>query len=105
LPAAAVFGIVPPELLARLPFINSIGHVDDSVSPLLIIHLLLIAAFGLRSLWESAAQARAPKDALTAALLLALLAALFVGYTHAVMRPDVTDCSPVHFTASASKMP
>ena len=86
LPAAMVFGVIPPGLIARLPFIGSIQHVDDTFSCVLIIHLLVIAAFGLRSLWDGAAEERAPGDALMAAILFAVLAAMFLGYTQAAHR-------------------
>ncbi len=82
-PAAMVFGIVPPAVIARLPFIANIGHVDNTFTCVLIIHLLVIAAFGLRSLWDSAVQERARGDALLAAILLALLAAFFLGHLQA----------------------
>ena len=104
LPAAIVFGVIPPELLTRLPFIRNINHVDDTFAPLLIIHLLLIAAFGLHSLWRLAARRQAPRDALIAALLMTILIALFVGYTHAVMRPESTDYSPLRVTSISTEI-
>ncbi|MEO6785562.1 MAG: hypothetical protein ABI318_05455, partial [Chthoniobacteraceae bacterium] len=104
LPTALVFGVIPQDLLAQVPFIRNIFHVDDTFSQLLIIHVLLIAAFGLRSLWESAVRECASSDAVIAALLLALLSAFFVGYTHAIQRPDITDFSPIHFSSATVKM-
>ena len=83
LPAAMVFGIVPPTFIARLPFIGNIGHVANTFSCVLIIHLLVIAAFGLRSLWDRARKPCAPGDAVIVAMLLALLVALFFGGVHA----------------------
>ena len=84
--AAIVFGIVPPGLIARLPFIGGIKHVDDTFSCVLIIQLLVLAAFGLRSLWDGATRESARGDAMMAAILFALLAAMFLGYTQASHR-------------------
>jgi hypothetical protein len=86
LPAAMVFGIVPPGLIARLPFLGSVQHVDNTFSCVLIVHLLVIAGFGLRSLWAGAVKESAPGDSMSAAMLLAVLAALFLGYTQAAHR-------------------
>jgi hypothetical protein len=86
LPAAMAFGVMPPELIARLPFIGSIQHVDDVFSCVFIIHLVVIAAFGLRSMWDGAVKEGAPGDSMCAAMLMAVLAALFLGYTQAAHR-------------------
>ncbi len=77
-PAAMVFGVVPPAVIARLPFLANISHVDNTFTCVLVIHLFVIAAFGLRSLWDGAAGARMRADAVIAAILLLLLAALFL---------------------------
>ena len=84
--AAIVFGIVPPSLIARLPLIGTIQHVDNTFSCVLILHLLVIAAFGLRSLWDSANEERWIGDSMIAAFLLAVLAAGFLGYSQAAHR-------------------
>ncbi len=81
-----VFGIVPPGLIARLPFVGNIQHVDNTFSCVLIIHLLVIAGFGLRSLWDSATQKRWIGDSMIAALLFAAMAAFFLAYSQAAHR-------------------
>ena len=84
--AAIVFGVVPPSLIARLPLIGGIQHVDNTFSCVLIVHLLAIAAFGLRSLWDSVHEDRWLGDTMVAAFLLAVLAAGFLGYSQAAHR-------------------
>ena len=84
--AAVVFGVVPPGLIARLPFIGNIQHVDNTFSCVLIIHLLAIAGFGLRSLWDRAARGTWTSNVMIATLLLTTLAAAFLGYTQAAHR-------------------
>jgi len=86
LPAAIVFGVVPPSLIARLPLIGNVQHVDNTFSCVLILHLLVIAGFGLRSLWDGAKEDRWVGDSMLAAFLLALLAAGFLGYSQAAHR-------------------
>jgi hypothetical protein len=88
--AAIVFGVVPPGFIARLPLLGSIQHVDDTFSCALILHLLVIAAFGLRSLWNGAKEDHHRGDAMIAALLLAVLAAGFFGYAQAAHRAGHT---------------
>ena len=84
LPAALAFGIIPAELLTRLKWIGKIGHLANTFSCVLIIHLFVIAAFGLRSLWDRAAGEMARTDMLVATLCAMLLAALFVPYVRAI---------------------
>ena len=86
LSAAVVFGVIPPGFIARLPVIGGIQHVDSTFSCVLIIQLLVLAAFGLRSLWDGAARKKAPGDAMLVAILFAVLVALFMGYTQAAHR-------------------
>ena len=83
LPAAFVFGADPPALIARLPFLGNIGHIANAFSCALIIHLLVIAAFGLRALWDCAGKKGASAEERIALILLVLLAAIFIGHTHA----------------------
>ena len=86
LTSAIVFGVVSPAFLARVPFIANILHVDSTFSCVLIIQLLILAAFGLRSLWDRAARKRTTGDAMVVAIIFALLVALFLGYTQAAHR-------------------
>ncbi len=84
LPAALAFGVIPAELLMRLKWIGKIGHVANTFSCVLIIHLFVIAAFGLRSLWERVAGEMARTDMLIATLCATLLAAIFLPYDRAI---------------------
>ncbi len=80
LAAAMIFGVVPPGFIMRLPLIANISHVGNTFICVLIIHLFVIAAFGLRSLWDRAVQQRVRGDAMMVGLLLLLLAALYFGH-------------------------
>lgn len=85
IPAAIVFGVVPPGLLTRLPFIANIQHIDNTFSCVLIIHLLVIAGFGLRAMWERSRDGDSADMLIVAGLFIALLA-MFFGYTQAAHR-------------------
>lgn len=82
LPAALVFGVIPAELLVQLKLIGKTGYIANTFSCVLIIHLLIIAAYGLRALWDRAARKKARGDMLIAAIGAVLLVAIFLPYVH-----------------------
>jgi len=45
-----VFGWVPDSLLATIPFLNRVGHIDADFSYLLAIHLTIQSAYGFKCL-------------------------------------------------------
>ncbi|MFN2621452.1 MAG: hypothetical protein ABR611_01290 [Chthoniobacterales bacterium] len=85
-----VFGIVPPGLIARLPFIGRIYHVDNVFSDVAIVCLLLLAAFGLRAFWSDCGTIRFKQIALRVFVALACLIALYLGTTEAAQRSTRT---------------
>jgi hypothetical protein len=48
--AGCVFGLIPASLIAAVPFLNRVGHVEVDFSYLLVIHLTLQSAYGFKSL-------------------------------------------------------
>src|SRR5204863_6213414 len=44
---ALAFGVVPPAVIAKIPVLRNVGHVDNTFSCALIIHAALLAGFGL----------------------------------------------------------
>jgi hypothetical protein len=91
LPSALLaFGIIPPGLIAKIPFLGNVQHIDNTFSVVLIIHLIVLAGFGLRALWENAAAPRMGTDSAIALGLLALLLALFFGFTQAGHRDGIS---------------
>ncbi len=75
-PAAIAFGLVPASLIVRVPFLGNIQHVDNTFSCVLIVHLLLLAAFGLRAAWESKQPVR--EHIQVGGMLIAMLAVFFI---------------------------
>jgi hypothetical protein len=45
-----VFGWVPSSLLATIPLLNRVGHIDSDFSYLLVIHLTIQSAYGFKCL-------------------------------------------------------
>ncbi|MFL6519795.1 MAG: hypothetical protein ACJ8NS_06205 [Chthoniobacterales bacterium] len=81
-----VFGVVPPTLIARLPFIARIYHVDNVFSDVAIVCLLVLAGFGLRAFWTDCEALRWKQTALRVFVALACLIALYLGTTEAAQR-------------------
>ena len=49
-PLSLAFGFVPRSVLVKLPFLANIHHVNNTFSCVLIVHAVLLAAFGWRQL-------------------------------------------------------
>ena len=88
-PLLLVFGVVPPSMVAALPFLGRIEHVDNTFSCVLIIHLLVLAGLGFQAAWQSAAGADWKRDrGLVVGGLLALVA-IYLGTTQAAQRSGI----------------
>ena len=49
---AMVFGVVPPQIIGRLPFLRNIMHIDNTFSCVAVICLLVLAGFGIAAFWK-----------------------------------------------------
>jgi heme/copper-type cytochrome/quinol oxidase subunit 4 len=88
---AMVFGVIPPALIVRVPFLRNIRHIDNTFSCVAIICLLILAGFGIKTFWNDCRQTsdfRRPYLHMMA--LLALLLALYVGSTQAAQRSSIS---------------
>jgi hypothetical protein len=85
-----VFGVVPPSLIARLPFIGRIYHVDNVFSDVAILCLLLLAGFGLRAFWNDCRTLQWKQTAFRVFVALAGLIAVYLGTTEAAQRSTRT---------------
>jgi hypothetical protein len=87
LPAfAIVFGIVPPGLLARTPFLGNILHVDNAFSCALVVILSVLAGFGVRDAFQRLGSAEGRSDAVKVLSLVAALFAIYFGTVQSVVR-------------------
>jgi len=84
---ATAFGVVPPALIMRVPFLGNVAHIDNCFSLIAIILAAPLAAAG----WAAASRAlRGPHgrgDLQAFALGLGLLLALWLAMTQTVHKP------------------
>lgn len=84
---AMAFGVVPPALITRLPFLRNIIHVDNTFSCVAIICLLNLAGFGIKDFWSDSKSSDFKRPYLRMVGLLVVLLALYFGSTQAVRWP------------------
>ena len=80
-PLAIAFGLVPPDWIVKIPFVANIIHISDVFSPILIIHLIVLAGFGYQA---AAARLGTPEgrgDLMTAGFLLFALVFPYLALT------------------------
>lgn len=83
---AVVFGLIPSSVIARLPFIGRIYHVDNTFSDVAIICLLLLAGFGIKIFWNDCRGAAFRQTAVRVSVAFGCLLAFYLGSTEAVQR-------------------
>jgi len=87
---AMVFGVIPPTLITRLPFLRNIIHIDSTFSCVAIICLLILAGFGIKAFWNDCQAPDFRRPYLGMMVLLTLLLALYIGSTQAAQHSDIT---------------
>ncbi len=87
LPLVFVCGIVPPAVILTIPFLSRIQHIHNTFGCPLIVLMLMIAACGLNACAAWSATKEWKDDWKRMAIYLALLFALYFGFTQA-MRPS-----------------
>ena len=97
---ALAFGVIPPALLTRLPFVGNISHVDNTFSCVLLVLLFPLAGFGFQACRERMAAADWRDDWTLMLVFLAVLGAAFFGCIQA--EPRVTS-GLVHGTGPVVK--
>ncbi|MEY2494805.1 MAG: hypothetical protein QOJ45_1297 [Verrucomicrobiota bacterium] len=84
---ALVFGVVPPQLIERIPMIKNIWHVDNTFSCGLIIELVVLAGFGFKFYLERGIRRGWKMDLTLLTLVLLTIFGSYLGLTHAWQRP------------------
>jgi hypothetical protein len=81
LPFAMVFGIIPPSLIVKIPFVGNIHHIHNTFSCSLLIVGIVLAGCGFRHALEHSPKEgwRIPLGTLCA-LIAGLLVAFFLGH-------------------------
>lgn len=85
-----VFGIIPPSLIVRLPFLRNVLHIDNTFSCIAIVCLLVLAGFGIKAFWNDCRAGDFKRTCLRVMIALAGLAALYFGATQAAQRSSFT---------------
>ncbi len=94
---ALVYGIVPPGLISRVPFLGNILHIDNTFSCALITILCVLSAFGWTQAWERLGTEEGRTEGRLVLALLALAFAAYLGTAQAVLRS-------VHFATTWGKL-
>ena len=81
-----VFGVVPPALIARVPFLGNILHIDNTFSCALIVILSVLASLGWREAWERIGTREGRGEAIAVLALLFAAFAAFLGTAQAAVR-------------------
>ena len=92
LPALALaFGLVPPGLVTRIPFLANVLHIDNTFSCALIIIYSALAAVGWREAMERLGTREGRAEAVAVVCLLLALFAAYLGTAQAVVRSAFWD--------------
>lgn len=87
---AIVFGVVPPKLILRVPFLRSVQHIDNTFSCVAIICFLVLAGFGIKAFWSDCQSADFRRLYLRMVVVLAVLIALYAGTAQAGQRSTIS---------------
>ncbi len=85
-PLAMVFGVVPPGWIKAVPFLGNVTHIDNTFSCVLIIHLFVLAGYGLERCRARLLASDWGMDLALAAALVAVMFGAFLGLTQADQR-------------------
>jgi hypothetical protein len=88
---AVAFGVVPPGLISRVPFLGNILHVDNTFSCGAIVVFILLAGFGWREAWERLETAGGGRELGAVLALLVLILGTCLGTAQAEMRGAYQD--------------
>jgi len=83
-PLSLAFGVVPSGWIERVPFLGNIIHVDDVFSSLLIVHVLVLAGFGIKLFFDRIGDDEWQPDYGIVLVLLFALLGTYLGATQAV---------------------
>ena len=83
---ALAFGAVSPGLIAHVPLLRNIMHVDNTFSCVLVVLLTVLSGFGWREAWERLASQGGRREALAVVALVLALYLAYLGTAQAVLR-------------------
>jgi hypothetical protein len=89
LAVAMVFGVVPPSLIARIPFLGRIHHVDNTFSCVAIVSLIVLAGFGIKAFWNDCQTSNFKRIYFRLLATVGGLIAIYLGTTEAAQRSNI----------------
>lgn len=95
-PLSLAFGLVSPQLIARVPFLGNIAHVDNTFSCALLILASVIAGLGFATAFARLGTRDGRHDLILAALLFLALVFGWIAFGHAAHRPIMGPTFTVH---------
>ncbi|MES2693431.1 MAG: hypothetical protein V4773_08160, partial [Verrucomicrobiota bacterium] len=84
--AAFVFGLVPPHVIIRIPFLANIGHIDNCFLCGLLVFVPLLAAVGFATAMRRLRTPEGTGDLMIAGALLLVIVAGWIGFGQAAHR-------------------
>jgi hypothetical protein len=84
--AALVFGAISPALIAQVPFLGNILHIDNTFSCALVVILTVLSGFGWREAWDRLGTSDGRREAAFVAVLLVAIFAVYLGTAQSVLR-------------------
>jgi hypothetical protein len=92
LPALALaFGAVPPGLVARIPLLGRVLHIDNTFSCALVVNFCVLAAIGWREAFGRLGSREGRGEAVAVVCLLVAVVAAGLGTAQAVVRGAFSD--------------
>ena len=85
-----VFGIVPPALISKTPFLGNILHIDNTFSCVAIVCLLVLAGLGVSAYCRDCHSLRFRSTYFRMIVYFFMLLALYFGTTQAAQRSTTT---------------
>jgi hypothetical protein len=104
-PAALAFGVVPPQWIARVPFLGNVVHIDNCFSCVLIILCVVIAGLGWRAAFRRLGTEDGRTDLARVAGLYALLVVPWIALTQTVHRPTFGEGTTFTFLRWGQRLP
>jgi hypothetical protein len=83
---ALVYGVIPPEIIAKIPILGNVMHIDNTFSCVLIVQLFILAGFGLRCLWREINAASRGREMAILILGLGAILGMYLGMTQVRQR-------------------
>lgn len=78
-PLALVFALIPPGIVARVPVLGNILHVDNTFSCALIVIFAILSGFGWREAWVRLGSSEGRREGLAVLTLLLVVGAAYLG--------------------------